>query len=518
MATSSSGCSCDAPADFHLSSSIEDSGSRLSLALEKCPLCNNARKTFYCVQCIQNGDFFHSNNHYADRFAEKQLALLRKKNELNKIEDKCKDLLWRRLQTNHSGLVMRRVFKKSCTNLEGGLEIIKDGLRLFSNNEYYKERTWSFHQHEEMAACRERITLLRTLVQEKKKNINKGETEKANLTKTNRERSVRLPRYEEKVGKMEHYVRQWQHNVKKQQRALEAVHQDLKEVIRSSVQQLVTYIFPITAVQPAPPGTGKEEEDTVTALADASRTAYVRGHWILTDSSGELHHCIVAPTLPGSGDYSAYSAWVATNKETGVPGGGTDSVDHNPAYNLAAALTYTTQLINVLAYYLDVRLPNKLCYSDFCGHEMSDPTFARRVAKLNANVLHLCFLQNVEPERLRSTHTLHNVLNLLDTTVSDLGRQGPLEVDPIQARSLEDQLTHDLDLNEGSGSEDESDNLPWEWETVPNISCPETAAGPAVVPSQQLMNTQQATSMAGGLVTSAAASIVSIWRGWTGNK
>nr|CAD7452828.1 unnamed protein product [Timema tahoe] len=349
----------------------------------------------------------------------------------------------------------------------------------------------------------------------------KGETEKANLTKTNRERSVRLPRYEEKVGKMEHYVRQWQHNVKKQQCALEAVHQDLKEVIRSSVQQLVTYIFPITAVQPAPPGTGKEEEDTVTALADASRTAYVRGHWILTDSSGELHHCIVAPTLPGSGDYSAYSAWVATNKETGqycssfsppstylpprltlpglphvplrltlpghpsvspgltlpgqspylplqltllgpahyrptsglphVPGGGTDSVDHNPAYNLAAALTYTTQLINVLAYYLDVR-------------------------------------------------------------------QGPLEVDPVQARSLENQLTHDLDLNEGSGSEDESDNLPWEWETVPNISCPETAAGPAVLPSQQLMNTQQATSMAGGLVTSAAASIVSIWRGWTGNK
>nr|CAD7441769.1 unnamed protein product [Timema bartmani] len=250
---------------------------------------------------------------------------------------------------------------------------------------------------------------------------------------------------------MEHYVRQWQHNVKKQQCALEAVHQDLKEVIRSSVQQLVTYIFPITAVQPAPPGTGKEEEDTVTALADASRTAYVRGHWILTDSSGELHHCIVAPTLPGSGDYSAYSAWVATNKETGVPGGGTDSVDHNPAYNLAAALTYTTQLINVLAYYLDVR-------------------------------------------------------------------QGPLEVDPVQARSLENQLTHDLDLNEGSGSEDESDNLPWEWETVPNISCPETAAGPAVLPSQQLMNTQQATSMAGGLVTSAAASIVSIWRGWTGNK
>jgi len=37
-------------------------------------------------------------------------------------------------------------------------------------------------------------------------------------------------------------------------------------------------------------------------------------------------------------------------------------MDHNPAYNISAALTYTTQLVNVLAFYLDVRLPNKLSY------------------------------------------------------------------------------------------------------------------------------------------------------------
>lgn len=49
------------------------------------------------------------------------------------------------------------------------------------------------------------------------------------------------------------------------------------------------------------------------ALADASGTSYVRGKWINdTENSLELHHRIVAPTLPGSGDYSAYTLWGKT--------------------------------------------------------------------------------------------------------------------------------------------------------------------------------------------------------------
>lgn len=41
-----------------------------------------------------------------------------------------------------------------------------------------------------------------------------------------------------------------------------------------------------------------------------------------------------------------------------------------------------------------------------------------------------------------------------------------MEVDPVLAKSLEDQLAHDLDLGEDSGSDDESDTLPYEWEAV----------------------------------------------------
>ena len=45
-------------------------------------------------------------------------------------------------------------------------------------------------------------------------------------------------------------------------------------------------------------------------------------------------------------------------------------------------------------------------------------------------------------------------------------RQGPMEVDHNSAKCLEDQLVHDLEQGEESGSDDESDNLPLEWEAV----------------------------------------------------
>lgn len=98
----------------------------------------------------------------------------------------------------------------------------------------------------------------------------------------------------------------------------------------------------------------------------------------------EIHHRIIEPTLPATGDYSAYSLWgmcisfqycmyniyrykyiclVATNKDS-VPGANKENAMHNPTYNISAALTYATQLVNVLAYYVNVKLPYKLT----CGY------------------------------------------------------------------------------------------------------------------------------------------------------
>lgn len=65
-----------------------------------------------------------------------------------------------------------------------------------------------------------------------------------------------------------------------------------------------------------------------------------------------------------NGDYAAYNDWVATIKD-GVPNsaGACESlISTNSAYRISAALTYTAQLVTLLSYYLDVRLPFKLNY------------------------------------------------------------------------------------------------------------------------------------------------------------
>ncbi|CAK9814009.1 Beclin 1-associated autophagy-related key regulator [Anthophora quadrimaculata] len=479
MATSSSDGSCTAPADFQLSSELEDASNRLSVNLLKCPLCHNSRRIFYCRQCIQNGDFIHSTSVYSERFADKQLRLLRLKAARAQLEEKCVKALDKHKQRD----------KLIC----------------------------------DINTCKERVRLLQSLVNETRQSINRGNQRLNVLKDVNSQLALRLPKHEERVEKLHRYVNGLRAKQEKQKEAVDRKRQQLKKVIRTAAKQLIQYIFPLSKVQPNRSLCSSEEDassDVVTcALADASGTSYVRGRWINdTENALEVQHRIVAPTLPGTGDYSAYSLWVAANKD-GVPGANKETAMHNPAYNISAALTYATQLVNIIAYYVNIRLPYKLAYGEFCGNEMSDQKFARKVARLNSNVLHLCFTQNTNIAVLHPMHTLQNLMHLLNTEISDLGRIGPMEVDPNIVAQLHSQLVPDLENSDDSASDEEEDTFNWDWEAVPNVACPEMAVPiPGAMVSQQSSSMQVNQSVAGGLVTSAAASIASIWRGWTTNK
>ncbi|KAL1114784.1 hypothetical protein AAG570_007608 [Ranatra chinensis] len=467
--TSSSGDSA-APLDFQISSSTEDN-CKLSVQTEDCPLCLKSRRNFHCKLCIRNGDFSHSATRYGERY-EEFLA----DNTL---------LFYFQTEVNN--------WKKMFYALEGTIKHLMIS---------------------QINMCKDRVRFLRLLIKDKKEMLTKKKERILRLADLNREHIARLARYEERVGKLENLVNSKCAELREQKETLYSAQEKLKKVIRKNVQQLVHYIFPISAIHPF---RSHDDSDTVNALAEASRTAYIRGKWVFSDISTESQHCIVAPTLPSSGDYSPYNDWVAANKD-GVPGASNDAVDHNPAYNISAALTYTTQLVNLLAFYLDIRLPTKLCYSEFCGNELSENKFAKRVARLNWNVLHLCLSQNVNPRLLNPKSTLQNILHLLDPGTSDLGRVGACEVDPETSRALEDSLRPALELSTDSeDSEDDSDHLPYEWEAVANVGLPEVGTGPV---GQNISSQQQisSTSVASGLVTSAAASIASFWRGWTTNR
>lgn len=74
----------------------------------------------------------------------------------------------------------------------------------------------------------------------------------ANMIKQSQDRRARLPRYEEHVNKMERRTSLMGIHANETALAIQKEQQELKDMIRASIQQLVQYIFPIIPVQPVP--------------------------------------------------------------------------------------------------------------------------------------------------------------------------------------------------------------------------------------------------------------------------
>lgn len=220
----------------------------------------------------------------------------------------------------------------------------------------------------EIKRKRENISILKKLIAERSCNLKKLVEKNEQLTTANRYTQKQVPQYISKCQNFADYIDRAEERNAERDKKRAQLHDELKACIRQNIQKLIKFIFPISQVisrsETEDGGTGDGVADTVSALADATHTAYIRGRWVLQDSQSELQHIIVAPALPGNGDYSAYNDWVATTKD-GVPNppGSTEILTSiNSAYRISAALTYTTQLIHLLSYYLDVRFPYKINY------------------------------------------------------------------------------------------------------------------------------------------------------------
>lgn len=92
--------------------------------------------------------------------------------------------------------------------------------------------------------------------------------------------------------------------------------------------------------------------------------------------------------------------------------------------------------------------------SDFCKKELNEQSFSRKVARLNTNILYLCYTQRVKLSTLSPNHTLENISKLLDGT--ELGRIGPVDASDGFSGNQNIQLIQNLTAgNTDSGSDDE---------------------------------------------------------------
>lgn len=489
-----------APENFHISYTNDDDDSNLSASAMRCPLCNYSKRHFHCKSCIRKGDFIHSTHHILERFSEKQLRHMNLKSAHATLEGKCVKLLERR--------------RLSC---QLRAEI--------------KQRT-------------ENIDNIRKLMALKRENVGRLQALRKELYESNRLLRMKLPRCDDQVKRISSYVLSKLEESERRRASINELQDEIKQFRRDQIGKLIRYIFPISRAISNRSGFSSsdgESKHTISEISDATRTAYVRGKWVLQDSFGEIQHIIVAPALPGNGNYSAYNDWATVNPATDVSSTGRSEdgvrnvASRNPAHTIAAALTYTAQLVHIVCFYLDIRAPYKVSYSDFCTTALSEAQFNRKVARLNANILYLCYTQGCQLNELRPTHTLENIQRLMNSTHADLGRFGPVDRNFCLNEPTDAALIQHLGIGEDSDSDDES-NIHQEWEAVAvppaeanMLLLTGTAGGnPLLYGNTHHYQTQQqqqhpyhhhhnqpATT---SLMTSAVASVTSFWKGWTGGK
>ncbi|KAG9336376.1 hypothetical protein JZ751_002723 [Albula glossodonta] len=384
-----------------------------------------------------------------------------------------------------------------------------------------------FYKKWKIMSCRMKIEQLKEAIFGGQEEVKSGKDLLLRSQEEGQRLQRRASRHQDKKEKIERHNRRLSELLEKRGKELQSRLEQLAEIRRGHILELTTHIF---SMQEEKLGTRDPADmvaecdpaltsSTVSELAEARRTTYLSGRWIWDDQNGETSISITGPrvALPSNGDCSAYYSWVEEKRTSQGP-----ELDHiNPAHTISTALCFATQLVNILSHILDVNLPKKLCNSEFCGENLSRYRFTRAINKLNTNILHLCFSQHVDSELLHPHHTLRNIMFLVSPENKNLGRTGPFEVSADLEDSMEFVEPEAAGPAEESGDEavsDEETDLGTDWETVPSPRFCDIPSQPMELSQSTALQASQPSANAGGMISSAAASVTSWFRAYTGQR
>lgn len=345
------------------------------------------------------------------------------------------------------------------------------------------------------------------LIKEKRENIQKLQDVKKENHEKNRAQRIILPKYDVKVCKLGDYVLEAvEKNDNLRKKSYDQMEQ-LKNTRRGYIDKLVKFIFPMSQqmiksasqqdLHSRKASNESLQPEAISEIAEAMLMTTKSG-WA-NDSLGldlTKEFTIVAPSLPANGNYQEYCDWIHSNKDGTVNSGGImvaagtsepGQVANNHAYRIAAGLTYISQLVQALSFYLDIRIPHKVSYNDFCTMGLNEQQFRRKVARLNLNIVYLCYTQNLSMKNIQSARTMENIFHLLDIRNVELGRTGHVDISQRSVDSIMQSFTDIFD-DEHSDTDDDSDDtaLQKDWENVGNLP-PAEVTQSAMIPQQQSM-------------------------------
>ncbi|RWS13279.1 Beclin 1-associated autophagy-related key regulator-like protein [Dinothrombium tinctorium] len=400
----------------------------------QCFVCCKQNAAFFCCKCIRNGDFTSSRDREVlkERFAEKKLQFYKWREECNECDRRVDDVF--AVSFDFDQLL------DQFNALLANVHILRKALK----------------QRSEANAKR-------------KARLNEILTEKKCI-------KAKQNKLIEKITMAQTYVERRKQSIAKRVDKRRTVVEEIKEATRERIIQLSNYVFPIDTYLPDEnPETGciTSEENTplLTFSGGSTNSSSIGGN--------EVKYVVIEPWLPTNGDYSAYDEWVSLHKDSSSL---SELGQRNPAFRISSALAYATQFLSVIAFYLDVRFPKRLKFSEFYttsstnGNDvfLTEQEFADKVAKLNINIIYICLFQNVPFQLIHPKHTIQN-LKLLDPLTADLGRSGSINIESKFYKKIKQALYKDLIITTGADLIDfdsinesyDDDLTEFDWESLP---------------------------------------------------
>ena len=141
---------------------------------------------------------------------------------------------------------------------------------------------------------------------------------------------------------------------------------------------------------------------------------------------------------------------------------------------ITAGLSLACQYTSSVASILCLPLPVRINFSDFGVIETSEVRFARKVAKLNINIVSLCLAVGVDTSAIRPEQTLYNLCQLVKRLETGAeGNESDISASLLGAwesqvhRETEElRLAQISDSHSSDGSDGDSECVPGEWESV----------------------------------------------------
>ena len=277
-----------------------------------CNLCLVRRKRFYCMDCVNHGDYCHSNARYPGNLSEK-------KEQLEVIEKKVKHMI-------------NDINKKTSNRIK--CQQLAEDVRM----------------------CRQRINYLQKLVQATKEKNERTQKNAKKLGAMNDTREQRLPLFIDKASKIRQYTNKYVSELDKEKLRVQEKYRILYILRQNHIKKLFQLVFPVQKVvvhsDPKTLSTNSnvsslktlhdETEVIESLMADAMSTSYVHGQGWVTFASDcdsinsiptnlcnslstynqereneteQIVYKIASPYLPADGDYSKFPAMVKASND-----------------------------------------------------------------------------------------------------------------------------------------------------------------------------------------------------------